>query len=110
MAYRFRKMPTGGQLSARDHKWTLSNEGATAIAPFVLPAAVPGLQFTFVVQDTDGIRVTVGQSDDTIKGTDDVSAAGGKIESTGAGSSITILALNATEWIYTAVVGTWTST
>ena len=36
--------------------------------------------------------------------------AAGKIESTTIGSSVTLLAINNTEWIATSVVGTWTVT
>lgn len=99
----------GRTIAAAETKTAYSNEGATAIAPFVLPAAAAGLDFTFIVQDADGIRVTAGAGD-TIQVAAAVSAAAGKIESTTIGSAVRLIALNATEWMAVSAVGTWTVT
>ncbi len=99
----------GATLLAADSSKVYSNEGATAIDPFVLPAAAAGLNFTFIVQDADGIRVTAAAGD-TIRIASAVSAAAGKIESTAIGSVVRLYAINATEWIAVYAVGTWTVT
>jgi hypothetical protein len=83
-----------------------TNEGATAKIVFNLPTAVAGLTFTLFVQDTDGIDITAA-SGDTIRFNTTVTAAAGTITSTTIGSSITLVAINATEWVATALVGTW---
>jgi hypothetical protein len=88
----------------------LTNEGTTALNAHALPTAAAGLQFTFYVQDADGIRV-IAATGDTIRIAGSVSATAGRIDSTTVGDSVTIVAMNATEWVAIALVGTgWTVT
>lgn len=96
-------------LKESDNGNLFTNEGATAIVPFVLPTAVAGYRFGFIVQDADGIRVTAATGD-TIRDGASVSGAAGKIESTAIGSAIEIIALNATEWFVINKTGTWAVT
>ena len=93
-------------LLAGESRTVLTNEGATAENYHTLPTAAAGLTFTFYCQDTDGIRVTAG-ADDTIRLAGSVSAAAGYVKSVSAGSSITLVAINATEWVATSIVSTW---
>jgi hypothetical protein len=86
-----------------------TNEGATALNYHTLPTAASGLTYTFYVQDADGIRVTANTGD-TIRIDTSVSASAGYAESTTVGSSVTLTAINATEWVATSVIGTWTLT
>jgi len=86
-----------------------TNEGATALNYHTLPTAVSGLTYTFYVQDADGIRVTANTGD-TIRINTSVSASAGYAESTTVGSSVTLAAINATEWVATSVIGTWALT
>ncbi len=87
-----------------------SNEGASALVVLTLPSAAANLQYTFIVQDGDGIQVTAAAGD-TIRIGSAVSAAAGNISNTVVGSTITLTAINATEWIATSSVGgTWTVT
>ena len=88
---------------------TYTNEGATAEANFVLPTAVASYIFTFICQDADGIKVTAA-SGDTIRLGANVSAAAGNVASTTIGSSVTLVSINATEWMATSIVGTWVVT
>lgn len=92
-----------------DSRTAYTNEGATAEVNFNLPTAVAGLQYTFIVQDTDGIQITANTGD-TIRVAGSVSASGGTAESTTIGNILTLLAINDTEWFATSVVGTWTLT
>lgn len=94
-------------LAAAETRTLLSNEGATAQNYHTLPAAAAGLVFEFFLQDADGIRV-VANTGDTIRVLSLVSPAAGYVESTTIGSSITLKAINATEWVTTSAVGTWT--
>lgn len=89
---------------------TFTNEGAAALVAFTLPgAALQTGPYTFIVQDADGIRVTAAAGD-TIRLGSSVSAVAGRIDSVDIGSTVTIIAINATEWMATSIVGTWTVT
>jgi len=96
-------------ITAAESRSVFTNEGATALNYHTLPTAAAGLVYTFYVQDTDGIRV-VANTGDTIRIDTVVSAAAGYAESTTVGSSVTLTAINATEWVATSVIGTWTLT
>jgi len=86
----------------------LTNEGSTAQNYHTLPTAAAGLTFTFVVQDADGLRI-VADTGDTIRIAAGVSAAAGYIQNSTIGSTITLCAINATEWVALgAPAGTWT--
>lgn len=86
-----------------------TNEGASALGVFNLPTAAANLTYTFIVNDTDGIKVNASAGD-TIRLSTSVSAAAGFASATDLGASITIVAINATEWIATSIVGSWTVT
>lgn len=96
-------------ITAAESNTVFTNEGASALNYHTLPTAVAGLVYTFYVQDTDGIRV-VANTGDTIRINTSVSASAGYAESTTVGSSVTLTAINATEWVATSVIGTWTLT
>lgn len=92
---------------AGDAQTIFTNEGTTAKRNNTLPGAAAGLTYTFIVQDTDGVTVTAAAGD-TIRIASSVSAAAGNIDTTTLGSTVTLVAINATEWIATSVIGTWT--
>lgn len=94
-------------LTAAESGTLLTNEGSTAQNYHTLPSAAAGLQFDFVVQDSDGMRI-VAATGDTIRDVATVSSAAGYIQSTTVGSTLRLVAINATEWIVTAKQGTWT--
>jgi hypothetical protein len=86
----------------------LTNEGAAAENYHTLPSAAAGMEFQFFCQDADGIRI-VANTGDTIRIEASVSAAAGFIRSTVIGSGITLVAINATEWVaVNKPAGTWT--
>ncbi len=87
----------------------ITNEGDTAEHVLNLPTASVGTKFTFVVQDADGIKV-VAAAGDTIRpiaGTA-ASAAAGFIRCATQGAFITLVAINATEWVAIGSAGVWT--
>lgn len=98
---------TPNAIAATESGTVFTNEGVTAKNYHTLPSAVAGYKFTFIVQDADGMRI-VANTDDTIRVIDKVTAAAGYIESTTIGSVVTLIAINATEWIATSIHGTWT--
>jgi hypothetical protein len=96
-------------LAASESYKALTNEGSTARNYHTLPTAAAGLVFTFISQDADLMRVTA-DTGDTIRVGTNVSATAGYIENGAQGDAITLVAINATEWVAIATVGTWTPT
>lgn len=96
-------------LVSTDTNKVLSNDGSTEKNYHTLPSADTGLTYTFIVQDSNGIRITASEGD-TIRISSVVSAIAGYIDSEVVGSTVTLVAINSTEWIATSVVGTWTIT
>lgn len=94
-------------LTASDTGKVYTNEGASAQIVFNLPTAAVGLNFTFVTQDADGIQI-VAASGDTIRIAASATPAAGNISNTTIGNTVQLVAINATEWIATYYVGTWT--
>ncbi len=87
-----------------------TNEGAGAEVIFTLPTALKGLRYTFIVQAAQNLRITAGTGD-TIRVAGVVSAAAGNMVNAVVGSSVTLVAINATEWMAeSAINGTWTVT
>lgn len=94
-------------LTALDSMTTYTNEGASAKVYITLPSAVSGLSFSFIIQNSVGIRV-VANAGDTIRNLSEVSAAAGYMESLNQGDTATIQSINGTEWIFTSASGAWT--
>lgn len=87
----------------------ISNEGAGAEAYNTLPLAPGGAVapiFRFYCQNANGIRITANTGD-TIRLAGTASATAGFIRSTAVGSFLVLEAINATEWVATSHVGTW---
>lgn len=76
-----------------------------------LPAASAGLNYQVYarVVDANDLVEIVAQSGDTLKvDSSTVSASGGKVRLTVAGSSMWFVALNDTEWVARSITGSWT--
>lgn len=93
--------------STTDSGTVYTNEGDGDGSSVTLPTALAGLQFTICVQANQTLTVTAN-SGDTIRIGSSVTAAAGSITSNVIGSSITLVAINATEWFATASAGSWT--
>ena len=95
-------------IAANESGTVFTNEGVTAKNYHTPVTAAAGYQFTFIVQDADGLRV-VANTSDTIRIGATVSSAAGYCESTTIGDSVTIVAINAVEWVATSLIGSgWT--
>jgi hypothetical protein len=96
-------------LLANESGKIITNEGAAGAVTHNLPAAAAGLQFTFVVQAAQNMVIqSVGT--DTIRSGAGVSSGPGTATSGTVGDTITLVAINATEWIATSegdVSGAW---
>jgi len=92
--------------TATDRYKVVTNEGTTVKPVITLESAAAGITRTFIVQDSDGIRI-VAASGDTIRIGTSISSSGGYAESTTIGSTLTLIAINATEWFAISSLGTW---
>jgi hypothetical protein len=84
----------------------ITNEGDADGSNVILPTAQSGLMVTAYVQAAQTLTVTANTGD-TIRIASSVTAAAGSITSSVVGSSVTLTAINATEWVATASVGSW---
>lgn len=103
-----RNSTVGATLHEHESGLLCSNSNATALVTFSLPAAKPGLEYSFRVDDADGIKVQAGTGD-TIRIGTSVSAAAGFVQSTELGATIYLTCTIANKWIASAS-GTWTVT
>jgi hypothetical protein len=92
----------GGNIST-----TTTNAGATALVTRTLPSAAAGLVYRFACLDADGIKVAAAAGDE-IRVIDKVTAAAGYIQSTTIGSFVEVMAMDATTWLATRILGVWT--
>lgn len=83
-----------------------TNEGTTALVILTLPTAVAGFEVGFLVLDTDGIKIQAATGD-TIRVFDQVSVSAGVAQSTVSGSTLYLIAIDATSWVTTDGIGTW---
>ncbi len=105
----------GGALALTDGGTIYSNAGAGSISIFTLPVAGPnsrGCIFTFVVNDTDGIRVTA-DAGHTINIAGVASSSAGTASCTTLGGSLTLVYVDnnistAGRWVALCHEGTWT--
>jgi hypothetical protein len=92
-----------------DQNVVFTNEGAIGTVNLNLPTASAGKTYTFYVRENQTLQVNANTGD-TIRIAGSVSAAAGNISSSTVGSSVTLVAINATEWVAVATVGSWTVT
>jgi hypothetical protein len=85
-----------------------TNEGDLDGAGVTLPTAVAGLEFTFIVQTAQLLTITAGAGD-TIRLSENVTGGAGFIRSNLVGSRVTLLAINAANWVATSYSGEWTN-
>ena len=94
-------------LTTAENRAVLCNEGTLSEQNYhTLPAAEADLEFTFICNDTDGIRITA-DTGDTIRMGGSITVAGGYIVSVIVGSTVKLICIDATEWIAVAFAGTW---
>lgn len=95
-------------VTIHDSGKTLTNAGANGSVTFTLPAAVPGLKYTFVngYHNSDTLVVTRAGSDAIYFG--EAVASSGSLTTTEPGVSVTIECVLAGYWSATAFTGPWT--
>lgn len=84
-----------------------TNAGAGGTVALTLPAAAAGLNFTFKVMAAQALRITPAAGDAIYIG----ASAGAAAEywyADAAGETVTLTAVDATNWVADAYIGTWT--
>jgi hypothetical protein len=94
--------------AATESREVYTNEGDADGAAVTLPTAAAGLEYTAVVQAAQLLTINAAAGD-TIRIGANVTAAAGYVRSNVVGSRVTLLAINATEWVATSVSGEWTN-
>ncbi len=97
---------TARTLAAADAGAAFTNEGTASGATLYLPPADAGLLYRFMVATAQPLTVVAG-SGDTIRLGTQVTDAAGSVTSSVVGSALTLLAISATAWAATALVGEW---
>lgn len=95
-------------LTANDSGGTYRNDGATSLVTYTLPDAVAGLDFQFIVTDTDGIKIKAATGAVILSAISGVSTSGGSAQATASYAAIRLRAINTLSWIAIAQTGTWT--
>lgn len=83
-----------------------TNENDIDGCDFTLPTAATGLIYSVYIQAANTITIKAA-SGDTIRIGSSVTGDAGAITCTAVGSSVTLVAINATEWVSLAHEGTW---
>jgi hypothetical protein len=83
-----------------------TNNGASGEVTLTLPTAAAALKFTFVVRANQYLRIQANTGD-TIRNAGTVSASAGYFRNNVIGSVLTIMAVDTTEWVTEAIIGTW---
>jgi len=95
-----------GTLVVADTQQIFSNVGAVSEVGFTLPSAASGIELSFVVENINGLKV-FAQSNNKIYAGTVVGISGGYINSSGIGSTLTLLAVNTVDWFTMSQEGTW---
>lgn len=99
----------GATLTAGDSGAVISNAGASGAAPFLLPPATVGLEFTFVVEAAQELRIDPdGTETIALPATGVQQAAGKYITADAIGERIHIICITAGTWDALYHAGTWT--
>lgn len=92
-----------------DSGTVFTNNGAAGAVAFTLPASpTVGLTYTFVVMTAQNVVITANTGQ-TIRNGGSTSTSGGTATNNVVGSTITIIAMTATQWfVVNTPIGTWT--
>lgn len=106
-AQRYIDRTASATLTSDDNRTVQTNTGATSKPVLTLPASpAVGTQITFIVTDTDGMRV-LANTGQTIRLGGLITKSAGYVESLDVGSSLILFAESATKWVAYDIVGPW---
>lgn len=100
----------GATLTAAQNGAVISNKAATGAATFVLPAALPGMEFTAIVEATQELRLDPNGTETIALPSTGVQGAAGKyIAADALGEKVKLVCLTAGTWSVSFYSGTWTA-
>lgn len=100
----------GATLTANQSGAVISNLGASGAATFVLPPAIAGLEFIFVVEVAQELRIDPNTTQTiALPSTGVQSAAGKYITADAIGEKVHIVCISAGTWDVISYSGTWTA-
>lgn len=100
----------GGAVAAGASGSVFTNQGATAAATFALPAALPGMEFTFYVMAAYELRIDPnGTQTIGLPSTGVQQAAGKYVGADAVGEYVHIVCVKAGQWETLGYRGTWTA-
>lgn len=94
-------------ISAFESGKTFTNDGATGIVVFSLPAASPGLEFTFVVRANQHLRIDPATADTINKADGTVGAAGKYLGVNTVNSVARVKCISSGHWTLMSALGAW---
>jgi hypothetical protein len=100
----------GATLTAAQSGAVISNLGASGAAAFVLPAAVPGLQFVFLVEVAQALQIDPDGTETIALPSTGVQGAAGKyLVADAIGEKVHLVCVSAGTWDVIHYSGTWTA-
>jgi hypothetical protein len=100
----------GATMTAAQSGGYISNLGASAAATFALPAALPGMTFTAIVEAAFALRLDPDGTETIALPSSGVQGAAGKyLEADAVGEKVKLVCLTAGTWSVEHYSGTWTA-
>ena len=103
---------SGGTVTASESYRNIhvSNAGATGAATFALPAALPGMQVTAIVEAAQQLRLDPNGTETIALPSSGVQGAAGKyLVADAVGENVSLVCLTAGTWEASNFTGTWTA-
>jgi len=94
-------------LTSSDTGKLYTNTDCTALVNFNLPSPSVGVNYTFAVQNENGLRITAPAGTFLRIGTFD-STLGGYLETYTLGSAVQLMCIDSSKWLGLMVMNTWT--
>lgn len=100
----------GATLTAAQSGGIISNLGAVGAAAFDLPAALPGMNFTAIVEAAQELRLNPSGTETIALPSTGVQGAAGKyLTANAVGEAVKLVCLTAGTWSCAFFIGTWTA-
>lgn len=99
-----------GNLTNADKQMAFTNDVASGLITYGLPAAASGLEYSFLVDKVGGLKINSIVGGGVIRVGPQVTASSGNITSTTVGAAITLLAISTGIWVAIELMssGNWT--
>ena len=93
-------------LKEKDSRKVFTNEGSSSLNTYNLPPASSGLDYIFMLENAGSLKVQTAGTN-IIRIGDLVTTAGGYVVSSGIGSSLEIIGINASAYVALSYLGSW---